>query len=177
MPRELTPLWPEAPRFGRDRPFPRYRFVSGLHPHPVRDPAGHSHGVAEEARHVPAAEWCRDDDYLRGIDLYHAGYLWEAHEAWEGIWKASTDATQRDFLQGLIQLAAALLKVHHGEERGTRELARAARTRLARPGLPEYMGLDLVELLRGFDECFGPLLRAEGPARWEDAPRLRPRTP
>jgi hypothetical protein len=147
--RELEPIWPDAPRYGPDLPFPPYRFVSGRHPHPVRDPEGHSYGQEEEADHVPADAFREDEDYLRGIDLYHAGYLWEAHEAWEGIWKASPDPVQRDFLQGLIQLAASLLKRHVGHERGARGLAEAARERLTRVAAhhPRYMGLDIAALL------------------------------
>ena len=140
--RELQPIWPDAPRYGPDLPFPPYRFVSGLHPHPVRDPEGHSYGK-EEVDLLP------DDAFARGIDLYHAGYLWEAHEAWEGLWKASKDPVQKDFLQGLIQLAASLLKRHVGEERGAHRLAEAARERLARVAArhPSYMGLEIETLL------------------------------
>jgi len=144
--RELQPNWPDAPRYGPDEPFPPYRFVSGLHPHPVRDPKGHSYGK-EEVDPVP--DDALSANYLRGIDLYHAGYLWEAHEAWEGLWKASSDPVQRDFLQGLIQLAASLLKRHVGEESGARRLAQAARERLTRvaDGHPHYMGLEIDALL------------------------------
>ena len=159
--RELEPVWPDAPRYGPDVPFPPYRFVSGLHPHPVRDPEGHSHGRVERADHVPADAFAEDQDYLRGIDLYHAGYLWEAHEAWEGIWKESPDPVQRDFLQGLIQLAASLLKRHVGEEKGAQRLARAAHERLKRVAARHrrYMGLEVVVLLES------------------DAPRLQIRAP
>ena len=149
--RELRPIWPDAPRYGPDLPFPPYRFVSGLHPHPVRDPEGHSYGQAGKEDLLP------DDAFRRGIDLYHAGYLWEAHEAWEGVWKASDDPVARDFYQGLIQLAASLIKRHVGEERGARGLAQAARERLTRVAARhrEYMGLDIDALLES------------------DAPRLR----
>jgi predicted metal-dependent hydrolase len=119
--------------------------VSGQHPHPVRDPKGHSYGGGDTEDLLP------DDAFKRGIDLYHAGYLWEAHEAWEGIWKASSDPVQRDFLQGLIQLAASLLKRHVGEERGANRLAKAARERLARVAEhhSRYMGLEIATIRKG----------------------------
>jgi hypothetical protein len=153
--RELQPIWPDAPLYGPDLPFPPYRFVSGLHPHPVRDPKGHSYGQAGKEDLVP------DDAFRRGIDLYHAGYLWEAHEAWEGLWKASTDPVDRDFLQGLIQLAAALIKAHEGHTRGAQRLAHAARVRFTRVAAAHnrYRGLDVAALL-AFD------------GRWDTAPRL-----
>jgi hypothetical protein len=154
--RELEPIWPDAPRYGPDIPFPPYRFVSGLHPHPVRDPKGHSYGGGETEDLLP------DDAFKRGIDLYHAGYLWEAHEAWEGIWKTSSDPVQKDFLQGLIQLAASLLKRHVGEERGAQRLAAAARERLTRVAAvhPHYMGLEIAALRRQDT----PRLELSGPA-------------
>ena len=154
--RELEPIWPGAPRYGPDEPLPPYRFLGGLHPHPTRDPAGHSYGAEAESEHMPAESWREDAGYLRGIDLYHAGYLWEAHEAWESIWKASPDPVQRDFLQGLIQLAASRIKRHVGNARGAAVLAARARERLERvPSV--YMGLDVRAILAA------------------DSPRLEPR--
>ena len=152
----MTPVWPDAPRVGPARPFPAYAFVPGRTPRPP-EPEG-------EPRHVPPERWREDPAYLFGIDLYHAGYLWEAHEQWEGIWKASADDTQRHFLQGLIQLAAALLKLRMGNARGAGKLAARAHAHLAHVRGERYMGLALAPL-RAF---------LEGP-RAEDAPRLVPR--
>jgi hypothetical protein len=162
---ELRSLWPDAPRFGPADPFPRYRYVSGLHPHPVRDPAGHTHDA-------PAGRWSPGDTFRRGVDLYHAGYLWEAHEAWEELWKQARDAAERDLLQGLIQTAAALIKVHAGVVDGVRRLAAAARPRLARaPGAAH--GFDIARFLLDFDTCFAPVLGTGAlDGAWERAPRL-----
>jgi len=41
-----------------------------------------------------------------GIALFNSGKFWEAHEAWEEIWKNHPE-DGRFFIQGLIQLAAA----------------------------------------------------------------------
>jgi len=158
----VQPIWPDAPRYGPDEPFPPYRYVpGGPHPHPVRDPDGHSHGAEEEP------------DFRRGIDLYHAGYLWEAHEAWEGVWKASSDPALRDLCQGLIFVAAALLKVHAGNPGGVRKLVPRARKRLA--GLPDRChGLDVTDVRSRVETCFGPVLDG-GPLDdkvWRRAPRL-----
>jgi tRNA (pseudouridine54-N1)-methyltransferase len=51
------------------------------------------------------------DDFARGAALYDAGAYWEAHEAWEVLWRAETDEARRAWLQGLIQVAAALHKL------------------------------------------------------------------
>ena len=50
----------------------------------------------------------------RGAALFNAGEWWEAHEAWEDVWRTA-QGEQRAFVQALILLAAALHKRwHHG---------------------------------------------------------------
>ena len=46
-----------------------------------------------------------------GVELYAAGRYWDAHEAWEGPWRAEGDPYRRTLLQGLIQAAAAMHKL------------------------------------------------------------------
>jgi hypothetical protein len=160
----LRPVWPDAPRYGPDEPFPPYRYVPGtdLHPHPVRDAAGHSHGVESAPR---------PDDFRRGVDLYHAGFMWEAHEAWEGLWKQSDDPVRRDFLQGLIQLAAAQIKAHVGNTRGAAILRARARERLARVAETHerYEGLELAPVLEGIDAARAPRLELQLPQKRRSA--------
>ena len=57
--------------------------------------------------------------YLHGWDLLLHGYPWEAHEAWEHVWKVSTGPTKK-WLQGLIRLAAALVKARVGQPNSVR---------------------------------------------------------
>lgn len=53
-----------------------------------------------------------------GAELFNAGHWWEAHEAWEGPWMTA-EGQERQFIQGLILLAAALHKRwHHGNLKG-----------------------------------------------------------
>jgi predicted metal-dependent hydrolase len=64
-----------------------------------------------------------------GIDLFNQQKFWHAHEAWEEIWlKESGD--EKQFLQGLIQLAAAYHHVQRGTFRGAVRLFDAALRRL-----------------------------------------------
>jgi uncharacterized protein len=50
----------------------------------------------------------------QGAQLFAAGEWYEAHEAWEHIWMTAV-GDEREFVQGLILLAAALHKRwHHG---------------------------------------------------------------
>lgn len=138
------------PRYQPGRTFPAYAYLPGRDPHPSRDPAGHSHGVRESApAYLAASRWSENADYLWGVDLYNHGYLWEAHEAWEGLWHVSkADLDQADCLQGLIQCAAACLKVPMAQPAGLARLAELGTAKLervaaARPAGSRYMGLDL----------------------------------
>lgn len=68
--------------------------------------------------------------FVRGVDLFNARKFWEAHEAWEELWLAAeSDVVQ--FLQGLIQLAAAYHHVQRGTLPGAVRLFDAALGRLA----------------------------------------------
>jgi hypothetical protein len=111
------------------QPLPPYRYVPGRHPHPTRDAAGHSHGTRRHrARHGPwdPDDWPRFDDWLAGVDLFNHFYFWEAHEAWEGLWAtAPRGSAAALLLQGLIQISAALLKVHLRNAAGARRLSTA----------------------------------------------------
>lgn len=139
------------PRYSQ-RSFPRYRYVPTLHPHPVIDPKGHSYKKEEEKpEYLPPEKWKQNDLYLYGIDLYNHGYWWEAHEAWESLWLTTqkTDV-EGQFLQGLIQFSAALLKLYGGSCRGFENLLRESDKRLqfcvkelGQQNRRHLMGLDL----------------------------------
>ncbi|MCZ6676424.1 MAG: DUF309 domain-containing protein [Candidatus Poribacteria bacterium] len=160
QPRPFDSNWP---RYCPHRPFPPYRHVPGETPHPIRDPQGHSYGLEEEDdAPVPLPEdWVRVEDYLYGVDLYNFAYWWEAHEAWEGLWNKTEDDC-RMFLQGLIQIAAALIKVHTRKLRAIRTLSTAGRDKIRRVqhNLDEptgmYMGINLNEFLSDVGTFFEP---------------------
>ena len=160
------------PRFVPERAFPPYAYLPGRDPHPTQHPEGHSYG----AEHAPAGyldprEWRDNGEYLFGVDLYNHGFLWEAHEAWEGLWHgAKHDAHQARFLQGLIQCAAACLKIPMEQPRGLQrlgELGTEKLERVAREHGPDYMGLDVLGFVRRF-RAFA----ASEPASNEGRPRL-----
>src|SRR5215470_9912741 len=140
-----------APRYCPERPLPPYRYVPGLHPHPVRDPAGHSYQAAPARTLI---------DWLFGVDLFNAFYFWEAHEAWEGLWAAKPrDSAPARMLQGLIQIAAALLKIHLGSLAGAAALSREGLDKLAAVAatVPTMLGLQLPDTITTFHHYFRPL--------------------
>src|SRR5207237_1886042 len=68
--------------------------------------------------------------FLEGVQHFNNHEFWNAHESWETIWLvAETDVEQ--FLQGLIQLAAAYHHVKRGTHRGAVRLFDASLRRLA----------------------------------------------
>ncbi len=169
--------WPAAPRLAPEVPLPARPFVPGRDPHPRCDPRGTLYGAPGHAPGLDAARWREDRSYRTGIDFYHAGYLWEAHEAFEACYHATRDAAHRDLLQGLIQLAAALLQAHRGIGAGVRTLARAAHARLAAAGAARerVAGLDPRALADAVARHFAGALGDGDPLVLTGAaPRLEP---
>jgi hypothetical protein len=76
-----------------------------------------------------------------GADLYNAGHFWHAHEAWEEVW-LEAETPDRDFYQGLIQVAAAFVHVTRSEYPGSVRLLDSGISKLAR----YRQGLDGVAL-------------------------------
>jgi hypothetical protein len=161
------------------RAFPAYRYVPGVHPHPLRDPRGHSYGRrVRPARRAPWSPlaWAQLDDWLYGVDLFNRFYFWEAHEAWETLWAVCPrDGDPARLLQGLIQIAAALLKTHTRNLAGAGKLSRQGLEKLDRVAAaqPSLLGLSVPEVARAFHAYFAPLTAGELPRVGPQIPLLR----
>jgi len=127
-------------RYAPANPLPPYAYVPGHDlPHPVTDPRGHSYDAHAQARgasntpatldHLPpdpasrrrvlAATLAADPLWLSSLDLFNGGWYWESHEAWESFWNALGRTTpEARFVQGLIHLAAAAVKIREGKPNG-----------------------------------------------------------
>ena len=108
---------------------PPYSYVpGGPWPHPTRSPQGHSFGQVASKLARPAEAGGGDSaEFLSGVALFNAGYFWEAHEAWEGLWHAhGRQGATADVVKALIKLAAAGVKVREGQEHGVRTHASRA---------------------------------------------------
>jgi len=93
------------------------------------------------------------DKIARGVALFNARKFFQAHEAWEELWLAEK-GSERAFLQGLIQCAAAFHHYSRGNLRGTKSLLARGLANLAR--FPRhYCSLDVASLRNGA----GPWLR------------------
>ncbi len=166
--RQPEPFDSEWQRYCPQQPFPAYRHLPGVTPHPIRDMLGHSYGLEEGPSDTPMspALWRENEAYLYGVDLYNFAYWWEAHEAWEGLWHQAED-TYRLFLQGLIQVSASFIKYHMRMLRPLRSLSIAGREKLRQVAIEcngkrgnHYMGVNLPEFLENADAFFAPFFAA-----------------
>jgi uncharacterized protein len=161
---------PAIPRLLPDVPLPRYAHVPGRTPHPISDPRGHSYGLHAAIPAAPDPEhWEACREYLRGLDLFNAGYWWESHEAWEGVWRAcGRSGPAADFLKGLIKLAAAGVKRRQGQPDGVSSHARRAAALVKSAPTTPFFGLDVPGLI-----ALAESIALRG---WpENGPRLHPR--
>lgn len=89
--------------------------------------------------------------FREGIAHFNATEFWHAHESWETLWLAA-ESDVKQFLQGLIQVAAAYHHVKRGTLRGAPRLFEAGMRKLA-PFPQDFCGLDrsqVVELTADF---------------------------
>jgi hypothetical protein len=134
----------------QDDALPPFSYVPGgpwPHPHRGKPPTRPGEGVAP----VVGDDWRGSADYVRGVQLFNAGYYWEAHEAWEGLWHAhGRRGATADVLKGLIKLAAAGVKVRERQPSGVVTHAGRAADLFAsvRAGsATTVLGLDLERLI------------------------------
>lgn len=91
------------------------------------------------------------ETYSHGIRLFNEGKFFDAHEVLEDVWRAAP-AEQKQFLQGLIQLAVALHHHSRGNTIGALSLLkRAARNLAAEPR--EARGIRVSDLLHSIHDC------------------------
>jgi hypothetical protein len=129
-------------------PLPSRKYIPGLGIHPDKHPHGsHVPDLPRDEVRFTENSWQRSRRYLYGIDLFNAGFWWEAHEVMEELWIQCGRTTQvARFLQGIIQVSAALLKYSISNPRGARRLKMRAQEKLElHSGV--FLGIDVDELV------------------------------
>jgi predicted metal-dependent hydrolase len=81
----------------------------------------------------------------QGLGLIRDGSFFEAHEELELVWRAS-DASERDFYQGLVHVAVAWYQAGRGRPIATASQLDKAARRLA-TFAPEHRGVDVADIL------------------------------
>lgn len=61
-------------------------------------------------------------NFIKGVEYFNRREYFEAHEAWERLWKGLDRSAEKDFVQGLIMVAAALHHYKRGEHTGAARL-------------------------------------------------------
>lgn len=90
-----------------------------------------------------------EEDYERGLELARSGEFFEAHEAFEAVWRqAETD--ERDFYQGLVHTVVAWFQAERRNQVGSKRQLEKARRRLTAYA-PSHEGLDVSGLLYTLD--------------------------
>ncbi len=150
----------DVPRYTQ-RPLPAYRHLPFRNPHPFLDRDGHSYGeVLTPSACFDTENWRVHEDYLYAVDLFNHGFWWEAHERLKqvSIGAGRESATGR-FVEGLIQVAAALLKLYMNEPAPARTLADLGLKNLRRAERNPYLGIDAASL----QDAVNKALAAENP--------------
>jgi hypothetical protein len=83
--------------------------------------------------------------FREGVALFNGVRYWHAHEAWETVWRAAPE-DERDFYQGLIQVAAGLLHLQRRNRRGATNKLTEGIEKL-RPYQPAHHGIFVNELI------------------------------
>jgi len=92
----------------------------------------------------------------QGVQEFNQGLFFQAHETWEEIWIVSPWPV-RNFLQGMIQVAAALVHLARNEYPGTHRLLREALRKLSAFPSP-YLGVDNARLIEDCRRCLEAVL-------------------
>lgn len=108
-------------------------------------PIDTTHDPSPRGRTAPIEPARADEIFRRGVSLFNGVRYWHAHEAWEELWRAAPDA-ERDFYQGLIQLAAGLLHLQRRNARGAKNKLQEGVAKL-RPYQPTHRGIFVNELI------------------------------
>lgn len=94
--------------------------------------------------------------FHHGLHLYNTGEWFEAHEAWEDIWRPAS-GHRKAFYQGLIQVAVVIEHIRRGNPRGMRSVYESCQTKFV--GLPEvYMGVNIPRVLGALAAYVAPVL-------------------
>lgn len=90
------------------------------------------------------------DSYTHGIRLFNEHKFFEAHEVLEDVWRDAPEP-ERKFLQGLVQVAVALVHHSRGNRVGCRSVLERARRNLEKyPAV--HGGLDVAALIGALDQ-------------------------
>ena len=143
----------DIPRY-TDRALPSYRHLPFQNAHPFLDKGGHSYGEKlTPPEDFNPDNWENHEEYLYCIDLFNNGFWWEAHERLKYLSMATGQESETgQFIRGIIQISAALLKHFMGEDGGAQTLAKMGIETLEKTG-GNTLGIETETLINQVREC------------------------
>jgi len=119
-------------------------YLPGRGPRPAGDDEVHRIAGLAPAFTDPDA-WRDNAAWLAGVDLYRAGFFWEAHEVWEPVWmNARPNSRERILTQAMIQLTNAALKQQLQRHGAAARLAEISSGLLADIASPQVAAMGVV---------------------------------
>ncbi|MGE5238042.1 MAG: DUF309 domain-containing protein [Chloroflexota bacterium] len=107
--------------------------------------------------------------FTDGVRLFNERRFKEAHEAWEGLWRAHPPSLKKDFLKGLILVAVGFFHYQRHQYRGTRKALERA-IFLLNQSKEEAPGIDADSLVRLVTQFYESFLADEGSLSDDDFP-------
>jgi predicted metal-dependent hydrolase len=115
-----------------------------------------------------------EDLFTRGIEEFNRQYFFEAHDAWEELWRETT-GSNRLFYQGLIQTAVGFYHLTNNNSKGASSQLGKALTKLEHY-LPFFHGINTQQLAAGVRRCLADAeyLHAGADGRFDESkiPRI-----
>ena len=102
-------------------------------------------------------------EYIAGIDLFNEGEFHAAHDAWEDRWRDDAGASEKLFLQAMIQSAVAFHHLEIGRPGAARRMYQMAKEKFARLGVRCFMSLDLEDYQAQLDRALAWLTTVPDP--------------
>jgi predicted metal-dependent hydrolase len=114
-----------------------------------------------------------EETHRLAIEHFDARRYFQAHEAWETVWKRRKGTEDEEFFKGLSQLGAGYTHYRRGNPHGTHTLIRRAVSRIAPRG-PRHHGIDVEALAEAVEADAARIEEAERAGR--PMPDLEPPT-
>lgn len=125
--------------------WPTHAYIPGKTP---RHTEGAFDAVRKTAHEgLSSDQLAKSDAFRLGLHYLDAGFYWEAHEVFEPVWMVLPEQSrEREFVQGLIQIANGYLKLKMQRPKAVVRLVIIARKLIPYEVGGTVMGVDLAEV-------------------------------
>lgn len=104
-----------------------------------------------------------EKEFLRGIRQFNDRQFFDCHETLEDVWRAYLEP-DREFIQGIIQIAVAYYHLLRGNCEGTRKLFERGLPRVKKYGRC-YFGLDMENFVAKVEKDYSRFENEASPVR------------